>query len=227
MRECVILISSAVFPSGMPLLTSFPLCVSHTPPTSSPTASQVKLLSCILSQHVMYAPSIELKKFHCHSLLTFFIIGLLMLKRPILGCWWASLVAQRLKRLPAVKEIWVRSLGREDPWRRKWQPTPVFLPEESHGLRSLVGYSPRGRKECDTTDLTFFLSFFLSLAVDTVVSTNIIWVGVGKPFRVPLRHGGTFFLLSLQKCWLTLGSNLIIVYFINVFKITLFGCATL
>ena len=28
------------------------------------------------------------------------------------------------------------------PWRRKWQPTPVFLPGESHGQRSLVGYSP-------------------------------------------------------------------------------------
>ena len=32
--------------------------------------------------------------------------------------------------------------GWEDPWRRKWQPTPVFLPGESHGQRSLVGYSP-------------------------------------------------------------------------------------
>ena len=33
------------------------------------------------------------------------------------------------------------------PWRRKWQPTPVFLPGKSHGQRSLVGYSPWGRKE--------------------------------------------------------------------------------
>ena len=31
-------------------------------------------------------------------------------------------------------------------WRRKWEPTPVFLPGESHGQRSLVGYSPRGGK---------------------------------------------------------------------------------
>ena len=38
------------------------------------------------------------------------------------------------------------------PWRRKWQPTPVFLPEESHGRRSLAGYSPWGRKELDTTE---------------------------------------------------------------------------
>ena len=38
------------------------------------------------------------------------------------------------------------------PWRRKWQPTPVFLPGESHGQRSLVGYCPQGHKESDTTE---------------------------------------------------------------------------
>ena len=38
------------------------------------------------------------------------------------------------------------------PWRRKWQPTPVFLPAESHGQGSLVGYSPWGRKESDMTE---------------------------------------------------------------------------
>ena len=37
------------------------------------------------------------------------------------------------------------------PWRRKWQPTPVFLPGKSHGQRSLVGYSPWHRKESDMT----------------------------------------------------------------------------
>ena len=41
---------------------------------------------------------------------------------------------------------------RKIPWRRKWQPTPVFLPRESHGRRSLVGYNPRDRKELDTTE---------------------------------------------------------------------------
>ena len=44
------------------------------------------------------------------------------------------------------------------PWRRKWQPTPVFLPGESHGGRSLVGYSPWGCKESDTTELLHFTS---------------------------------------------------------------------
>ena len=38
------------------------------------------------------------------------------------------------------------------PWRRKWQPTLVFLPGESHGQRSLAGYTPCGRKGSDTTE---------------------------------------------------------------------------
>ena len=42
----------------------------------------------------------------------------------------------------------------KSPWRRKWQPTPVFLPGESHGQRSLAGYSPRGCKESNTTKVT-------------------------------------------------------------------------
>ena len=36
-------------------------------------------------------------------------------------------------------------------WRRAWQPTPVFLPRQSHGQRSVEGYSPWGCKESDTT----------------------------------------------------------------------------
>ena len=43
----------------------------------------------------------------------------------------------------------------------EWQPTPVFLPGVSHGRRSLVGYSPWGCKEADTTEWLHFLSFFL------------------------------------------------------------------
>ena len=44
---------------------------------------------------------------------------------------------------------WVRKIL----WRRAWQPTPVFLPGKSDGQRSLVGYSPWGRKESDTTEV--------------------------------------------------------------------------
>ena len=49
-------------------------------------------------------------------------------------------------------------------WRRKWQSTPVLLPGKSHGERNLVGYSPWGCKELDTTEQLHFLSFtFVSL----------------------------------------------------------------
>ena len=46
------------------------------------------------------------------------------------------------------------------PWRRAWQPTPVFLPGEFHGQRSLVGYSPWGHKELDMTE-QLTLSLFM------------------------------------------------------------------
>ena len=62
-----------------------------------------------------------------------------------------------VKNLPAMqetKETLVRSLIRKIFWRRAWQPTPVFLPGQSHGKRSLEGYSPRGHKELDTTEVT-------------------------------------------------------------------------
>ena len=45
---------------------------------------------------------------------------------------------------PQVKKI---------PWRRAWQPTPVFLPEESHGQRSLAGYGPQGHTQLDMTEV--------------------------------------------------------------------------
>ena len=45
---------------------------------------------------------------------------------------------------------WLRKI----PWRRAWQPTPVFLSGESHGQRSLAGYSPRGCTELDVTEAT-------------------------------------------------------------------------
>ena len=41
------------------------------------------------------------------------------------------------------------------PWRRVWQSTPVFLPGEFHGQRNLAGYSPQGRKEAATTEMTW------------------------------------------------------------------------
>ena len=48
-------------------------------------------------------------------------------------------MAQTVKRLPAVRETWVQSLGREDLLEKEMQPTPGFLPGKSHGWRSLGG----------------------------------------------------------------------------------------
>ena len=56
-----------------------------------------------------------------------------------------------VKKQPAMPESGVRSLHLY-PWKREWQSIPVFLLGEFHGQRKLVGYSPWGRKESDTTE---------------------------------------------------------------------------
>ena len=70
-----------------------------------------------------------------------------------------SQVALAVKNLPACQgrgcerhwfDLWFRKIL----WRRKWQPTQVFLPGKSHGQRSLEGYSPWGHKESDMTEVT-------------------------------------------------------------------------
>ena len=60
-------------------------------------------------------------------------------------------VAQMVKNLPAGQETWLDPWVGKILWRREWPATPVFQPGESHGQRSLVGYSPWGLKESDTT----------------------------------------------------------------------------
>ena len=62
-----------------------------------------------------------------------------------------------VKKLPANEgnmrhgfSLWVGKI----PWRRAWQPTPVFLPGESHGWKSLVGYGPYNHKELVMTEVT-------------------------------------------------------------------------
>ena len=69
--------------------------------------------------------------------------------------WWLRwqricLQCRRLGLYP-----WVRKI----PWGRKWQPTPIFLPGESHAQRSLVGYSPWSHKESDTPEQLTLFSF--------------------------------------------------------------------
>ena len=83
---------------------------------------------------------------------------------PVSYLYWASLVAQTVKCLPAMQKTWVRSLGLEDPLEKEMasiiEIIPVFLSGKFHGWRSLVGYSPWGRRESDMTEQLQFLSFF-------------------------------------------------------------------
>ena len=58
------------------------------------------------------------------------------------------------KPMEEIKETWVQSLGGEEPLEEAWQTTPVLLPGEPHGQRSLVGHSPQGGKESDATEVT-------------------------------------------------------------------------
>ena len=60
------------------------------------------------------------------------------------------------------------------PWRRKWQPTPVFLLGKFHGQRSVVGYSPRGRKKLDTTEqLHFHFHLWVGPRTSELCSANL------------------------------------------------------
>ena len=87
---------------------------------------------------------------------------------------WASLVVQSIEPACQLQEMQVRPLGQEDPLDKEWLPNPVFLPGEFHGQRSLVGYSPWGPEELDTTEqLTFTFHFTLELPI--LVGRNSTW----------------------------------------------------
>ena len=115
-----------------------------------------------------------------------------------------SLVAQRLKRLPAMWETWVQSLGRKDPLEKEMATHSVFLPGESHGRRSLVGYSPRSYKELDTTEWLHFHFHFIWCCIlawsiwkniiRNVISNNIEWAH-------DIRIGHLDFLLQITGSW--------------------------
>ena len=62
--------------------------------------------------------------------------------------WWLRWFSICLQRRRPGFDSWVGKI----PWRRKWQSTPGLLPGKSHGQRSLIGYSPWGRKKSDMTE---------------------------------------------------------------------------
>ena len=81
----------------------------------------------------------------------------------------ASLVAQMVKNLLAMRETWVQFLGWEDSLEKGRVLTPIFLSGEFYGQRSLVGYSPWGRKESDMSErLTLSLSVIREMKIKTM-----------------------------------------------------------
>ena len=76
------------------------------------------------------------------------------------------------------------------PWRRKWQPTPAFLPGKSDGWRSLVGYSPQGHKESDTTESLYFVGRITAqmadLSFQLLQRSSWSWVAQGPPIKTIL-----------------------------------------
>ena len=88
-------------------------------------------------------------------------------------------MAQTVRNPPAMKKTWVQFLDQEVPWRREWLPTPVILPKEFHGQRSLVGYSPWSYKELDTTERHIFTTFYMA-AINNGRSSDPL-MDLGKP----------------------------------------------
>ena len=95
---------------------------------------------------------------------------------------WTFLMTQTVKRLPAMLETWVWSLGREDLLEKEWLPTPLFLPREVNGQKSLGSYSPWSPKELDTTDwLTLhFTSLYYKHMKVTYVIMKFYWLYIEK-----------------------------------------------
>ena len=72
---------------------------------------------------------------------------------------------------------WVRKI----PWRRAWQPTPVFLPGESSGQRRLASYSSWGHKESDATEATEHAHMYLATGDTERVKQSVS--DLGRNFR--------------------------------------------
>ena len=94
------------------------------------------------------------------------INGFVQADRPHRGFPGGSVV----KNLPAKQETWAPWI-RKIPWRRKGQPTPVFLPGEFHGQRSLVGYSSWGCKESNITE---WLNMLMHVGARTHTHTQLL-----------------------------------------------------
>ena len=102
-----------------------------------------------ISHDAGFMVTTEVRKHYVSGVLFYFILFFSFLPR----------LAQTVKNLPVMQEI----LSQEDPLEMGIVPNPVVLPGESHGQRSLMGYSPWGHKESDLTELLAFSLFHINL----------------------------------------------------------------
>ena len=104
------------------------------------------------------------------------------------------------KNPPAKQETQVWPLGWEDPWRMKWQPSPVFLLGKSHGQRSLAGYSLWNHKELDTAyDKTTTLSLLCQFGLRP-------WAGVSSRCTLTVMYSINNIYWAPTKCQRIAGS---------------------
>ena len=115
---------------------------------------------------------------------------------------------------------WVRKI----PWRRKWQPTPVFLPGEFPGQRNLLGYSPQGHKKSDTTGATYhaldglvhplhftgkkmYLTLQINVPLEYLLCLNFLWFLAFLQISVLIvfEHTNNF---SFREHWCELPANI-------------------
>ena len=108
-------------------------------------------------------------------------IKCLLIDEWIKKMWYiymASLVAQSIKNSPAKcwrcrYNTWIKKI----PWRRAWQPTLVFLPGEYHGLKSLAGYSPWGRRvRHDWSYWARTMEYYSALRKKEILSFTTTWM---------------------------------------------------
>ena len=103
------------------------------------------------------------------------------------------------------------------PWRRKWQPTPVFLPGEAHGQRSLEGYSSRDCKESDTNERLhthiYVYNIYKCMYTSLIIIMCILEVGnnnldIFNAVSIVLSSTSHKTLITLYaSCWRYQGSN--------------------
>ena len=92
---------------------------------------------------------------------------------------------------------WVRKI----PWRRAWEPNPVFLSEESHGQRSLVGYSPWGCKESDMIEETEHARLTRSFWLVECVPMRTLWHTHEVCVPGCPQNLGLFYVLTVSTVW--------------------------